>query len=286
MVIRALTLALLLTPIAVSISLSANGSAQPAVSSCPPMPAPTQDPLRSPETQQARVDKLEGTRSIPKNARLLVPSFVEPPERAAVEVRANGVLVPFERAVRDGQIEIAPKAPLPERATLIVSVSGIRTATFRVEGGLDHAPPVLSNATVGAVSLRQPGPTCPPTEPTDRVDGTIDIDDASGVTLTAELIHEDARRAGPVVVYGVHRRSSPAVYMTKDAFIVRFAAGTLAPGEHATLRLVATDVAGNVSAPLDVELAAPAPAAAPSDAGQRRPVGPAAPVSPARRGCG
>lgn len=295
---RIVLLFLLLAPLAASISFSSTSVAQSAdthavtaaASACPPTPVPTQSPfLESPEKRQAAFAGDTPT-LIPTNARLRVPSYVGPADSVAVDVRVNGAPIAFSRSVEDRLIELRPSRALPARASVVVSVAGIRTATYHVDGGPDLAPPVLARPEVSSVLLRLAGPACPPSEPADRIDGVVDVDDASDVTMRGELVRRDGRKVGPFVVYASRHRTSLGTFTTKSLLGVRLAPGTLAPGEHVTLRLTATDIAGNESVPLEIPVVAPASSAKDAGAAKSSALPPPVPNTPSpserRGGCG
>lgn len=248
----AFALALFLVPL--STSLSSAADAGPA---CPPAPAATTNPKPLRE-QQAAFDKPMNPETVPLNARLRVTSIVGPADAVPVQLLVNGAPALFDRAVSEGQIEITPKTPLPARATVVVMVDGIRSATFRVGSARDVRAPTIANAKIENVARAVPGPMCPPSPPaTDFVTGTVDVDDESLVRANIRLVRASGAEVAPIAEYVSRARSSIGTFPRTSPFGVRFASGTLAPGEHATLRLVVIDTAGNASAPLDVPIVVP-----------------------------
>ncbi|MBX3219021.1 MAG: hypothetical protein KF795_00800 [Labilithrix sp.] len=210
-------------------------------------------------------------------------SVVGPVETVPVQLLVNGVAAAFDRAVSDEQIEITPKAPLPPRASVVVMVDRIRTATYQVGTTPDTHAPTLANAKVERVSLAVPGPVCPPSTPADLVVGTIEVDDEAVVRAKVTLVRAAGAVVAPVTAYVSRGRTSIGTFPRPSPFGVRLAAGTLSPGEQATLRFVVIDAAGNVSAPLDVPIVAPgAPDAGSPGASAEVP---SEPPFPSRRGC-
>jgi hypothetical protein len=274
---RLFALAVFLVPLSLSLSSVAQEGA------CPPAPAATIGIPEPPREQQAVLDTPRNPTFVPTNARLRVSSVVGPVETVPVQLLVNGVAAAFDRAASDEQIEITPKAPLPPRASVVVMVDGIRTATYQVGTKPDAHAPTLTNAKLEKVSLAVPGPVCPPSPPADHVAGTIEVDDESIVRAKVTLIRATGAVVTPVTAYVSRGRTSIGTFPRTSPFGVRLASGTLSPGEQATLRFVVIDAAGNVSAPLDVPIVAPgAPDAGSPDAST---AGRSESPSSSRRGC-
>lgn len=270
-----------LAVVLVPLSFSFSSVAQEAT--CPPAPAATISLPKAPRELQAALDTPTNPVFVPTNARLRVTSVVGPAETVPLRLLVNGAPVAFERAVSDEQIEITPKAPLPARASVVVMVDWIRTATYQVGTTPDAHAPALANAKVEKVSLAVQGPVCPPSAPADHVTGTIEVDDEAVVRAKVNLVRATGAVVAPLSAYVSRGRTSIGTFPRLSPFGVRLAAGTLSPGEKATLRFVMIDAAGNVSAPLDVPIVAPG---AP-DAGSPDPstAAHAEPPSSSRRGC-
>ena len=276
---RLFAFAVFLAPLGFSLS----SVAQEGTGTCPPAPVATIGIPKPPREQQAAFDTPRMPTLVPTNARLRVSSVVGPVESVPVQLLVNGVATAFKRDVSDEQIEIASKAPLPPRASVVVLVDGIRTATYQVGTTPDTRAPMLANAKVERVSLAVPGPVCPPSTPADLVTGTIEVDDESLVRAKVSIVRAAGAVVAPESAYVTRGRSSIGTFPSSSPFGVRLAAGTLSPGERAALRFVVIDAAGNASAPLDVPIVAPGvpDAGSPDASASARPE----PTSSSRRGC-
>jgi hypothetical protein len=239
-----------------------------------------------PRSVQGRQDHPNAPLPVARNGHLRVDVYLPSPDTVPIIVTENGVPVAVTRKLVTPDdspvtVDLMPARELAADATVVVSVGGVRSVTYRVDGAVDKSAPTFLRATLDAVTANAPTPSprgAGIEPPRDEVQVSVTMSDASDLRLRGVITGPDGGRieSRPLVVVSNLKPSTT---------LLLFPGGTVPASGTVKIRLEAIDAAGNVGTSSELEkavAAAPAPAFVPDAA-----LAPAPSATPAaeHRGC-